>query len=1400
MASGFAFVLDRTTQGLARKLTKPTARITKFGVSYDMTSSSPRPVFLDRTVYRDDGDRGRVTMSGLELWTQSLPIVLIGDPGMGKSYLTEALVEANQQAKRVKASAFVRHPARFALSDGETCLVIDGLDEVAARAESDPLQNVLSKLAEIGHPPFVLSCRAADWRSAGDSREIAEDYGVAPTVWTLAPLTDSEARRLCALEGLDESAADKLLRHISDRGLIELATNPLTLKLLIEVASVTGEQLPDTRRELYETAVRLICREADAAKLSLPLNDVDLQTALDAAGAIGAALILSGCDEISREGLAIAEPGTLELPNLSDLVEPELAKLMLTSRLFKTEDAARDRFAPIHRTVAENLGARWIVRRFAGRRFARRRVLSLLSRDGVVPASFRGLHAWLSLDTGFAADVIATDPYGVLIYGDGDSLGAAEGRKVLQALSKLEAEDPFFRGDAWALRSKGCLVQPELKEDLRVYLKSPDVGYQFRSLILEALNGSELSCEMVEDLEAIALNPDYSYRERVEAADGLVEAVPDDWDKTAFLQALHKLWDESSTRLALNCLDEFRVGNFAPELIADCILAHTGYLPGRPSNAEQRTSGMLYSMRREMPVQLCASILDRMSEVVDEYSEDHRASDAGWDGWYEIRTFTQTIIRRVLESGFGDADRIARWVVRFEPSDYIDDEDRDLVARHFHANQDLRQRVQHSLLFGTEANPDGIPMYRLRRYSVGLWPTPEDVAVHLTTLNAKPSFSNEDRHTWRGLLNAARTDQGIPPSVLDLAEIGASRDAELHRFLHPDPDAEPPQWKKNEEEAERKFAERRAERDRKELERLADYRDHIEGIRAGTSGALVTSAEMYHGRYTNVDRKLAQPARLAQWMHGDASLIDAALEGFDRVIDRNDLPTAVQVSDSYAEGKVWNLCHPLLAGLNERLAAGHTMEGVATGVLQTAWCALHVDLLNREGELADLANALRSRLQDTSGEWEQTLRTWFEPQFRVRKDHVSGLYGFAHKETDTDLVFELCADWLAVFPDLNVESETELMFGLIRASGARRIEAYALLAVLAETRLANAADLDDRRRLLWRSIAFITAFDRAVLWQQEASNQDFIWEVRRRIGYGNEVESESMTLQIAQAAWLVSAFRRAWPIAKPDTYKRGDETSFDASQFLSRLIHDLAADTGDEAASALMALVGEAEDGYTNQLKAARASQQRKRVEAEFEPVSIATLANSMDNRPPEQHADLQAYVVSAIEALQDKLKGDDVDIVDLFYETKSENLPKVENDCRNALFGLLHLEHGIEASPEVAMPRATRADGGFRLNAMTIPLEAKGQWHSEVWTAAETQLDENYTIDHQAAGYGIYLVFWFGDDVPERRRLNRPPRGQRLPASGADMKEQLEARIASGRRDGIKVVVLDLERKVRRK
>ncbi len=42
---------------------------------------------------------------------------------------------------------------------------------------------------------------------------------------------------------------------------------------------------------------------------------------------------------------------------------------------------------------------------------------------------------------------------------------------------------------------------------------------------------------------------------------------------------------------------------------------------------------------------------------------------------------------------------------------------------------------------------------------------------------------------------------------------------------------------------------------------------------------------------------------------------------------------------------------------------------------------------------------------------------------------------------------------------------------------------------------------------------------------------------------------------------------------------------------------------------------------------------------------------------------------------------------------------------------------------------------------------EVKGQWHSELFTAAKTQLNERYAIHPEASLQGVYLILWFGKE-----------------------------------------------------
>src|ERR1700730_6309494 len=122
------------------------------------------------------------------------PLVVLGDPGMGKTKFTESLA-ARLGARRLSSGAFVRSANLETLKPPAGLpIIVDGLDELAAPSGVSAVDEVLKKLSSMGNPPFILSCRAADWNGSADRQKIREDYGVEPTTARLEPFSPSDAK------------------------------------------------------------------------------------------------------------------------------------------------------------------------------------------------------------------------------------------------------------------------------------------------------------------------------------------------------------------------------------------------------------------------------------------------------------------------------------------------------------------------------------------------------------------------------------------------------------------------------------------------------------------------------------------------------------------------------------------------------------------------------------------------------------------------------------------------------------------------------------------------------------------------------------------------------------------------------------------------------------------------------------------------------------------------------------------------------------------------------------------------------------------------------------------------------------------------------------------------------
>ena len=93
------------------------------------------------------------------------------------------------------------------------------------------------------------------------------------------------------------------------------------------------------------------------------------------------------------------------------------------------------------------------------------------------------------------------------------------------------------------------------------------------------------------------------------------------------------------------------------------------------------------------------------------------------------------------------------------------------------------------------------------------------------------------------------------------------------------------------------------------------------------------------------------------------------------------------------------------------------------------------------------------------------------------------------------------------------------------------------------------------------------------------------------------------------------------------------------------------------------------------------------------------------------------------------------------------------------------------------------------------LPIEVKRDTYKEsdndVWTACENQLERLYTRDPEASGYGIYVVFWFGD----KRRLSLPTAPDTIGRveSAEEMELALRSLIPNERGHRSEAVVIDV-------
>ena len=1343
--------------------------------------------------------------------------VLLGDPGSGK---TTSLRGEYEECKALGGDACFPTARDFLTFDpnahpewrGKT-LFIDGLDEVRARGSDarTPFDKMRRNLDTLGKPRFRLSCREADWLGTNDRTNLAR---VSPdadlTVLRLDPLTDEDIEQiLSARSGIDDVRS--FVTTAQEKGVGGFLANPQCLNLLADVVA-RGEGWPASRLGLFERACLRMIREHNPEHefgRQAPVVATDEDALLNAAGRLCAVLLISGSVGYAlRQGRADAD-----FPDLRRCGHEQLAphRQAIATNLFTAMPDGR--FQPVHRHVAEFLGARHLARLIDGRNgvgrrtgLPARRVLALISgRDGGVVTEFRGLSAWLAaLCQAARSDLIERDPIGVTLYGDAGWFSTGEKVALLKSLAaesgalaewlKASLLDP-----PQPVSAAGSLVTADTEAALGDILTDPRRDDAQQTLVLFILRALEHASRIPGLADALldAVRGDGRWPGvRRRALDVLVHNGRRNRDFTASLKGLladvraSKISDPQEDLLAA-LLEELYPGDLSPVNL-------WGYL----SESDSAYFGRYFSFWRSHLVEKSpdADLADHLDVLVAR--QDTLGFVLKSRG---LRDMPADLLARGLEA-HGDHVEMKR-VYDWLGVALISDSDSDAIG-HIRAWLERRPAIQKEILVEglkqcAELDDDGFSRSSgsavRRLYGAGL---PTDFG--LWCLEQAEAWANLDRRIAQYFLrrawNAVRTGTSADGFSLQVLEKRAREHDVLNGIYDGISD--------NDLTNQREIG--RYERDHQRY-RDAEEREHEEWLRwvyanetALRENHCVPSllhqlALAYFGHLIGAEGD--DPwSRLRNLFRSDRRLEKAARCGLRGAIRRDDLPKVDEIVRLRDENQEHVLALPALASLAEiHGTAPNELDGLNGNQIRTAlafyYCArgVHEPPWYRRmlGSCPDIvADAL---VQSAAA------------LLRAGSDRIAGLHELARREDHAKVAQHASLRLLRAVPMRGTAKQVDMLDSLLW-SALKYADKESLRKLIGDKLSRRSMDVAQRVRWLAAGLvaspnAYLEPLERFVghhkrrAWHVAAffdAGAAPLWRVetwRGRVVHGQTSDNShrnSVALSLIEALGahaLERLVRLTGRAGSPDDSVR-------------RLVLRLAALPDEKAGVALDALVSDPTlSRWHAALLRARDDQRVIRRDAAYRHPDVEQVCRTLNDGPPANAADLAALTTDRVDEIARGVRDDNANGWRPFWnedEGRHPDTPKHEESCRDALLKELRhcLPDEVDAQPEGRYANDKRADIRISCRDFQIPVEVKKNGHRKLWSALRDQLIAQYTRDPATDGYGIYLVLWFGE--VDGQRTPPPPSGVR-PDGPEALKARLEEALTREEARKISVCVIDV-------
>ena len=1317
--------------------------------------------------------------------------VLLGEPGIGKSETMKALAALTQH-KPITVNDFIVLPS----GNEGTQVFIDALDEARASGDTTVWKELRRGIAQAKLTRFGIACRAANWY-ASDREDLAVvSHGQAVRVFSLTPLSTEQRHAVLRGEGIND--LETFEQQAQSLGFADMLGNPQLLKLLAAAVKNNQDQWPQTRSEAYELACKELVKEENPRhqqaqpKASLLAHSV----LLDAAGWLCALMLLSNCNEVSNE---TPNHGTRSKVWLVDVLgtlpatgfPAEAVQQVLKRPLFLKPNA----YVCAHRTVAEYLAARYITKRIEDGLLPSRVASLMLASPQHLVSNLRGLAGWLAaLCEPMRASIFEADPAAVLVYGDLHLLPTV----AKQALINQLAIQPIARaGDR--LWQQAASHVPLVQADMRSFVTEWFV--QLRKAVPLSRQQNMVAQVLLNALECAPAEPLWE-----QTLLGLVnDARMAEGIRSAALDALYVHRSSPATLLAL--LDDVyrndqhdSGGKLTDRLLQQLYPEHITpsevlrfFRPKHHQPGANTASAMFwrYRLEKATPVELLPEFMAAMEHAI---AHGVFKDESFLAASHELEGLASLVVKAIETLGTNiPVEKLARWLwicLDWETSPFksLDQHGTQNLSVWLGTNTELIKPVL--AYWVQEGTSSWVAQNRLRGPfppGMGAFWLAQAQAFLANNAIAKAQDCLETAMWW-----IDQTDSGITRAdIMAFAEPSDQLKKALMRRLVPSPSDD---WLQNQ-----KFREKAAAKKELDEKNLRYLLDHLANVRNGKLLNYLNEAawaDLKDAGYSGHDGDL-----LLRWRKEHPDLDEATHQGYRTLLHQLTPEQASSAISSRKNNGMWHFELPCLVAAREMHAQDPQqllhLKRKQMQALVTLYLLHHV---SDSGWLLAVV--------ETHPGWvEEVWWSLCEMALRAKPDiRIPHLYLLARQPRVRSIALRLLpralSQWPAKFSESNFAEFAQLLEATLKLCPPAVVSA-----LLAQRLQKKSLSSLQRAYLvmagLWKDHAqFAPMVEKLLVKKQIAQSDllDFIGHLHRH-GDRNEALPH---WDAATMGLLFRLFGPLCPSARP-VVANWVGAEDDGRDFLYQLLAALRNDTSDATEGVLLQLLSDsALKDWQAPLEECLSRHRQARAEQAFALPTASQVALTLQNKTPANPADLMAVALDALRELQNSLRNSSTNLIHRFWTVDAAGKRPIpphrpEPECRNVIADCLETQlkvMGISVTPEHQHGEQNQSDIVLRVQAagapvMLLPIELKGDWNKDLWTAPYEQLAKKYASDPQCHGKGIYLVLWLGANRGKASRKQHPNHPTHTAAELQALLQQETNRKTKGM--DIRVFVLDI-------